>query len=476
MSTGHRIIKNSIVLTVSQILSKIINIGLIVILTRLLGKEGFGLYSFSFAYVSLFGYLTHLGLVSLLAREIAKYKDQAGPFLSNTFPFVLISSVITLLLLNVIAFALDWNITERTLIFFFGFYLVFDAIGRYFLAVTRAFEKMEYVAIVNFVERLFLLFVATLCWILNFTLIHLIVLFMLVQLFKAILSYFIISKFFTRFRLKWLSDHTWKLLKEAYPFALTGIFLTVSLRIDLLFLKYFHSTDVVGVYSAARRLIESLNFIPENIYFAVYPALSVLYVSQKDKFDLTFKRTLIILSVTAVPLSVCLYILAPRIINLLFSSEFSGAAVALRWLSIALFIIFVRYAFAVTLNSIGKQFIFSVIIGISMLINIAMNIILVPQFEIIGASIAVICSELSIIICCIPLLSHKVNFAWFKSFIPKIVIMAVIMFITISVMKEWHFSLIILISTSIFIGLLFILNLIRLDELKDYYNNYKFRE
>ncbi len=472
MSTGQRIIKNSIVLTISQVLSKVVNLGLLLVLTRILGKDGFGLYSFTFAYTSLFGFLIHFGLNSLLIREIAKHKDKVDSLLGDTFPIVLIFSGITLGLMNTIAFVLDWNTIERILILIFGFYLVFDMIGRYFLAVTQAFERMEYVAVVNTMERILLLIMALLCWFFQYSIIYLAIFFTLVQLVRAVSAFVVVTKYFSRIKLIWFPDRARELLKEAFPFALIGIFSTISFRIDLIFLKYYYSTDVVGVYSAARKLIESITFIPENIYYAVFPALSVLFISQKEKFDLTFQRTLIVLTVIAIPISAGLYILAPRIINLLFEPEFSRASIALKWLAIALLAIFIRYAFAVTLNAIGKQRVFAIIVGISMCVNILMNYILIPKYQIAGASMAVIFSELAIIICSIPLISKTVKFTWIKLFIPKIVAMAVIMFTTIFVIKDWHFLFIIIVSAAVFISLLFILNLITFAELKDYYKNY----
>lgn len=470
MHTGQRIIKNSIVLTVSQVLSKFVNIGLILVLTRLLGKDGFGVYSFSFAYVSLFGFLIHLGLITLLVREIAKHKDQTDTLLGSTFPIVIIFSGITLLLMNTVAFALDWNTLERTIISIFGFYFVFDTFGRYFLAVARAFEKMEYVALTDILERILLLCMATICWLLQYSLIHLVILFAIVELMKAVSGFVIVTKYFTRFKLIWWPEGTWSMLKEAYPFALIGLFTIVSQRIDLIFLKYFYSTDVVGIYSAARKFIESLAFIPENIYFAVFPALSVLFISQKEKFNLTFQRTFIALLTIAVPISAGLYILAPKIIHLLFEPEFKDAAIALRWLSIALLAIFIRYVFAAVLNTIGKQRLFAIIMGISMSVNIIMNLILIPKYQIAGASIAVIGSELTIIFCSLPVILKIMPFSWIKTFVPKILIMGILMCIIIFMVKDWALLPIVLLSASVYILLLFILNLVSLKELKDYFN------
>lgn len=468
MSTGKRIIKNSIILTTSQVLSKVINLGLILILTRILGKNGFGLYSFSFAYASLFGYLIHLGLNTLLVREIAKHKDQTDALLGRTLPIVILFSGITLLLMNTIAFALELNTLERTVILIFGFYIVFDSIARYFLGVTRAFEQMEYFAITGIVERTFLLVMALICWIFQYSLIYLVILFTLVQLIKAVAAYIIVIKYFTRFKLIWWPEGTWNMLREAYPFALIGIFSIASQRIDLIFLKYFYSTDIVGIYSAARRLIESLNFIPESIFIAIFPALSVLFISQKEKFDLTFQRTLVAVIVIALPISAGFIILAPKIINLLFEPEFLEAAIALKWLAIALLAVFIRYVFAAALSSIGKQQLYAIIMGIALGVNILANLILIPKYQIVGASIAFILSELTIIICSVPVISKTVQFSWIKTFIPKILLIGILMFITIYIVKDWSLLPIIILSISVYIFLLFILNLVSLSEIKDY--------
>jgi O-antigen/teichoic acid export membrane protein len=472
MSTGYRIIKNSIFLTISQVLSKVINLGLILVLTRLLGKEGFGLYSFTFAYASLFGFLIHLGLITLLVREIAKHKDRTATLLGSTFPLVILFSGITLLLMNTIAFALDWNTFERTVILIFGVYFVFDTFGRYFLSVTRAFEQMEYVAIINFLERFFLLIMALICWYFQYSLIYLVLLFTFIQLLKALSGFFIVIKYFTRFNLIWWSDDNWRLLKESYPFALIGIFTVISQRIDLIILKYFYSVDVVGIYNAARKLIESLSFIPENIYFAIFPALSVFFISQKDKFDLTFKRTFIVMMIFSVPVSAGLFILAPQVIDLLFEPEFSNAALALQYLALALIPIFIKYVLAAVLNTVGKQYIFAIIMGISMVINIVMNYILIPKYQIIGASLAFIFSELSIILCSIPFLIRIVHFGWLKIFIPKIISLGILISITIYLIKDWPLWIVLITSTAVYISLFFIFRLITLAELKDYYKNY----
>ena len=203
MKTSQRIIKNSIFLLSSQIVSKLINLILIVLLARLLSKSDFGVYSFTFAYVGLFTFMIHLGLNSLLVREIAKNKNEAGILIGVSFPIILFCSLLTFIILNSISFLVDWTVNERSIIFIFGFYLIFDTIGRYFIAIIRAHERMEFEALINVSERFFLFVATLLAFLFYFELKSLVILFAFVQFLKMVTSYLLVHRFFIRFNFKW---------------------------------------------------------------------------------------------------------------------------------------------------------------------------------------------------------------------------------------------------------------------------------
>jgi O-antigen/teichoic acid export membrane protein len=468
MSTGHRIIKNSLFLILSQILSKFFNLGLILVLTRMLGTTGYGLYSFSFSYVSLFVFLTHLGIINLLVREIARKKEEANQFLCNTFPAVLLLSGGFLVIVNIIPFFLQWSYTECLITVLFSFYFIFDILSHYFLAVTRAFERMEYQAIISLIERLLLLISGLVAWYFDFSLITVVILFTFIMGLKAYISYRIVTQEFVSFSHKLNFDFILPILREAYPFALVGLFLTLSVRIDIIMLKGFHSVDAVAVYSIARKIIESLSFLPESIYYAVFPALSVLYLTQTERFAQTFKKTFILMIVIAVPFASGLFVLAPRIINLLFEPQFSDAGLALRWLSIAFFIMFIRTSFTAVFNSVGKQHLFAVFIGISAAINIVLNLYLIPKYNILGASISAIVSELTVVLIALPYLLKYVNFHGVWTKLIKLVLAGVLINIFINLIQSISIALIIIFTAIIYVLLVLILQIVTYSDLKEY--------
>ncbi len=468
MSTGQRILKNSVFLTTSQVIAKVINFGLILVLTRYLTKDSFGLYSFSFAYVSVFFFITHMGIINLLVRDIAKNKESANEYIAHTLPVVLILSFGFLILVNLVPLILQWNSNERLITLAFSFYFLFDSLGRYFLAVMRAFERMGFEALLFVSERVLLMITALLSWYYDLPMHILVFIFVGIMGIKAFISLIIVTKNFAQSVIMLVRLTCKPILKEAYPFALITLFATVSARIDIVILKAFHSTDAVATYSTARKIIEALSFIPENIYNAVFPSLSLFYLAQKEKFNHTFKLSFLAITILAIPLSAGLLIFAPRIIALLFKPEYYDAFIPLRWLSLALLVFFMRQALSVTLNTTGNQHIFAIILGITMLVNITMNFLLIPKYDILGASLAALISEIFLILCILPFVQKQIDFKWSKLVLPKLAIAAILMYFIYYLVRDENFIVILIITIIAYPALLAILKLFSLSEIKQY--------
>ena len=77
----------------------------------------------------------------------------------------------------------------------------------------------------------------------------------------------------------------------------------------------------------------------------MFPALSVLFVSDPEKFQQTFERILQYMLIIAIPVMVGANVLADRFINLLFEPEFARAYLALQWLAVWLGLLFLKFTF-----------------------------------------------------------------------------------------------------------------------------------
>ncbi len=398
MNSSQRIIKNSLILLSSHIFTKLINLALVLVLTRMLGASGFGIYNFSLAFVALFMVIGNLGINSLLTRDVARDKSRINSFLGHSIPLLILLSGLAFLVINISVSFIAWDQASKTAIRIFSVYLVFDNFSRHFISVFRAFEKMEYEAYTNLIERIAMLLTAVLLWQFNQSLFLLLWIFASIEFIKAGTAFIFMRRFFKKVEWKWFGPQTVSLIRQSFPFALMAVFGTVSGRIDTVMLKIFHTDLLVGFYNAAHKLIESLIFIPENLNLVLFPAFAVLFFQNRIQFQKTFDRTFLFLSVLAFPISAGLFILAPQIIHLLFQPEYSPASIALQWLGLALGLVFFKFLFATTLNAIGKQHIFAGIAAASMVVNVVFNYLFIPKLGLFGASFATVLSEATAVI------------------------------------------------------------------------------
>jgi O-antigen/teichoic acid export membrane protein len=80
--------------------------------------------------------------------------------------------------------------------------------------------------------------------------------------------------------------------KQSSVFLFTGVFITIYYLTGIIMLKYMSSLEAVGIYSAAYRVLDALHFIPGVIISATFPAMSFLFLRDKNNFEKLYKSSL----------------------------------------------------------------------------------------------------------------------------------------------------------------------------------------
>ena len=83
MAGPRRVAKNSAVLFLAQAYSTLTLFVYIPLLTRYLGQDGYGRYSYAYAFVGLFQVVAILGIHEIFIRETARKKEEAGLYFGN---------------------------------------------------------------------------------------------------------------------------------------------------------------------------------------------------------------------------------------------------------------------------------------------------------------------------------------------------------------------------------------------------------
>ena len=171
----------------------------------------------------------------------------------------------------------------------------------------------------------------------------------------------------------------------------------------------------VGWYSAAYKFIEASILIPNIIMIPIYPVFSKLYVSSIDSLTSIYRRVLKSMIIISLPIPIVIMFVSDRIITVLYGASFINATPALVILTWAIPSIFFTFVLGALLPAINKQGVNTISTGICMILNIFLNLILIPSYGYLGASVSTVITEW---ILCVVLFGYiSIKFIKFNSLV-----------------------------------------------------------
>ncbi|MGZ6298776.1 MAG: lipid II flippase MurJ, partial [Parachlamydiaceae bacterium] len=126
---------------------------------------------------------------------------------------------------------------------------------------------------------------------------------------------------------------------------------------------------------------------------AVFPAMSRFHVSARDSLEFMWKEFLRFMLILSIPVAVGTTLLAGRIIALVFGEGYAPSVAVLQLLIWSLVLIFANAPFVRLFEATNKQIVVTKITGLMVIVNVGINLVLIPRFSYVGASIAIIITE-----------------------------------------------------------------------------------
>ena len=179
-----------------------------------------------------------------------------------------------------------------------------------------------------------------------------------------------------------------EILRTSYPMALSAISYFLMQSTDVLFISAYDTFESVAYYSIAVKLatVTALALISVNIVIA--PKIASIYNDKNfSQLKLILKKATRINVVISLPIIILLLFFSEYVLST-FGSNYILAKNALWILLIAQFFNSITGPSALYLNMTGRQKKLNGILVISLLINVVLNIILVPDFGMLGAAIS----------------------------------------------------------------------------------------
>ncbi len=381
--------KNTGWLMFGKILSMVVNL----MIANYLGAISFGDLSFADALTAIIAAVGTLGLDSFIIREIIQEPDKKEEILGTSL-LMRIGVNVLLIPLSVLIYVVFHHFSgnqDRPLTWIV-FFLAFASFFKSFNVIDSYFQSQ--------VASRYVVKVQNVCVLLSAAVKVLLVVLGLPVIYFAVALAF--DGFILAVGLVWmyqkrgLNIRSWNfnrnravsLLRQSFPLILSAVMVSIYMKIDQVMLKTVGSAEV-GIYSAAAKLSEAWYFIPIAIVTSVFPAIIHARKTDHKRYIKRLGNLYDLLIFISLPVALFISFFGNDIIDLLYrNNQYEGAGPMLSihiWSGV---FVFLGSASSQYLLAEGFTLISFQRTALGAVMNILLNLWLIPAYGGIGASVA----------------------------------------------------------------------------------------
>ncbi len=396
--TARRVARNTVILLSSKFISKPVYLIYIFLIARHLGVEGFGRYSFCLTFAGFFMIIADFGLKTPLQRAITRERGKTSLYFINALLIKIVLAITTIAMYYGAVFLFGYDASYGNILYVALAIVIVDSGTQFLYNVFRAHEIMHYEALIGVIR---------LCLMLGITFVIIQAGYGLTAILLVMLGCVILALSVTAFiyRSRFSTgggEFKWEIardfLKMSVVFGVGSGFYTFYSKIDILMLERMVGQHAVGLYSAAYTLIENLEIIGVVYASAFMPFLFKVLSESKERAHRACERSIGYLFLVGFPIAIGLGLMSEEVITLLYGPDFFASSAAL---SILIWVVPMKYMFmilAVLIIALNREVagIYTGLAGV--IVNVLLNLWLIPILAHRGAAIATLCTELLLVL------------------------------------------------------------------------------
>ncbi len=388
--TFKKFLFNTSWLFTEKVLKLLINFIVGVYVVRYLGLVRNGMLAYALSVVGILTAITTIGLGEIVVRELLTDEKKRDKILGTSFFLKFFSSVVIYALIIIYYFH-NRDIQNLLLLIIASsiIFKPFEVIDAYFksrvLSKYPVLVKTISVILTDCGKILLILYKMPLVYFGAFV---------FAEIFLAAVGYIIIFKKQELSIFQWRFD--WNIAKslfrDSWPLMFSSLAVTIYMKVDKIILKVMLGDAAVGLYDAAVRLCEGWYFIPVAISSSLFPAIISARKISRRLYDSRLQKLYDLLAWISILIAIPVSLFSRQIVQFLYGIKFIEAAPVLMiyiWAGVPVFLGAANSQYLITENYTKISFARTLA---GMIINIALNIILIPIYGIKGAAIATLIS------------------------------------------------------------------------------------
>lgn len=402
LHTKQIILKNAFWLSLSEFFIRGSSLFLVILIARFSWVESFGKFSFAMTFIQIVAVISDMWLSSLIIKDISRENQKIHLYIYHGIYLKIASSLAIGILLYPLILAV-WLEKDLVLLYAASLYVILASFVSTLRSVYKAFERNEYDTKLQFINGVLLVFLVGFLVVrhsslevifLGYAFVSFLVLIFYISSFKKL---YIAKKM--RFDMNIIKG----MVYDSGLFLLSSLCVYIYYFIDTILLYFMKWEHEVWIYSASYKIL-TLLIAPIGIYItAIFPTLSKSF---KEKTISKEIREILINNVKNIFFaSVCILLIllfsSKYIILALYGANYIESVYVLQLLLVSWFLLINYSIFAISLQSFDEQKPYFYATFAGMVINVVLNLLLIPRYSVVWSAVATIITELSvwIIIC-----------------------------------------------------------------------------
>ena len=391
---GQSIVKNLFYNLLLQVITMVLPLITVPYISRVLGAQGIGIYSYTLSITQYFIIIGTIGLSLYGNRQIAYTRDDKQK-MSKTFWSILFLRFVTT--------------GSSTVIY----YLIFKDTQNYnFIFKLQTLNILASMIDISWLYIGLEEFKKTVTRNLAIKLIGVFLIFTMVKIKEDLSLYVLINALMTLLgnlvmwmylpktvcKVKINRNDIMAHLGPSIKLLLPQIAIQVYVVLDKTMIGVLSDVTQVGYYEQSEKIIKTVLGLVTALGTVMLPRMSNIYAKgEKEKMNNYLNMSLKGVAYIAVPMSIGIASISIEFVYWFFGADFESAKYLIIALSPILFIIAMSSVTGMQYllpSNRTKEFTFSVIIG--SIVNVILNLLLIPSFKAMGACIATVVAEFSV--------------------------------------------------------------------------------
>lgn len=376
------VLRNAFWLYLSEFLSKGLRVIVFLLIVRLLGPRGLGIFEYFLSFVGLFFLFADFGISPIFIRDYQQ-KENKEDLINSAFLLKIFLSFV-FGFLAFLGYFFSKKIDGLLLYSIFVLFYIVQNIENFFENYFIAVQKTEKKFIFNTLASLFLLILIIFFSIfISRNVLIIAIAYLLGMSASLFLAYFLFkkeTKISLRFNLQFIKYY----LFNGLPLALFGVLGYIFFSTDKVIISYLRPIEETGYYSAASRIVGAFFLIPSIFNTALFPLLAKKVKDNDRSLENLLKIFVIGSTLIGFLFSLLIFLLAPYSI-FIFGEKFANSIPILQLLSLILIFVFPTTFLDHFLISYNRQWLDFNLTIIPAILNLVLNFILIPSYGVFGA-------------------------------------------------------------------------------------------